>query len=89
MHKNMEQNEQMKSLLLTDEDENEIEFDIMDSFDFNGETYFVLLPVDDDSDDIEYVILQEKGEGELIGIDDENTLELVFDEYKRRNDLEN
>ena len=85
----MEQNEQTKSIILTDEDENEIEFDIMDRFDFNGETYFVLLPVDDDSDDIEYVILQEKGEGELIGIDDENTLELVFDEYKRRNDLEN
>lgn len=85
---NLEQNEQIKSILLTDEDDNEIEFDVMDSFGFDGERYYVLLPVDDDSDDIEYVILREKAEGELIGIDDEKTLDLVFNEYKRRNSID-
>ncbi|MBR5947636.1 MAG: DUF1292 domain-containing protein [Clostridia bacterium] len=84
----MEKNEQIKSILLTDEDDNEIEFDIMDSFEFEGENYYVLLPVDDDSDDIEYVILREKGEGELIGIDDEATLDRVFSEYKKRNSID-
>lgn len=84
----MEQNEQIRSILLTDEDDNEIEFDIMDSFDFEGESYYVLLPVDDERDDIEFVILREKGEGELIGIDDEKTLDRVFNEYKKRNSID-
>lgn len=84
----MEQNDQIRSILLTDEDENEIEFDIMDSFDFNGEMYYVLLPVDDERDEIEYVILRERNEGELIGIEDEKMLDLVFEEYKKRNSLD-
>lgn len=84
----MEHNEEIRSILLTDEDDNEIEFDIMDSFDMGGETYFVLLPVDDDSDDIEYVILRSKGDDELVGIDDEATLDRVFNEYKKRNSIE-
>ena len=52
------------SIILIDEDENEIEFDIMDIIEHNGENYYVLLPVDDDSDELEYVILRETGEGE-------------------------
>ncbi len=85
----MEQNDQIRSILLTDEDDNEIEFDIMDNFAFEGESYYVLLPVDDERDDIEYVILRDRGEGELIGIEDERTLDRVFEEYKRRNSIEN
>ena len=84
----MEQNEQIKTILLTDEDENEIEFDVMDEFELDGGSYFVLLPVDDERDDIEFVILRDRGEGELIGIDDEKTLERVFSEYKKRNSIE-
>ena len=84
----MEQNEQIRSIVLTDEDDNEIEFDIMDSFAFEGGHYYVLLPVDDERDDIEFVILREKAEGELIGIDDESTLDRVFNEYKKRNSID-
>ena len=82
----MEQNETIKSIILIDEDENEIEFDIMDSFDFEGASYYVLLPVDDDSDELEFVILRDRGDGALAGIDDEATLERVFEQYKKRND---
>ena len=84
----MEQNDQIRSIILTDEDENEIEFDIMDRFKLEGESYYVLLPVDDERYDIEFVILREKCEGELIGIDDEATLDRVFAEYKKRNDID-
>ena len=45
------------SIILIDEDENEIEFDIMDIIEHNGENYYVLLPVDDDSDELEYLSL--------------------------------
>ena len=42
----------LESIVLYDEDENEIEFDIMDKLVYKGETYYVLLPVDYDSDDV-------------------------------------
>lgn len=80
------------SIILIDEDENEIEFDIMDIIEHNGENYYVLLPVDDDSDELEYVILRETGEGEektLVGIDDEKTLDDVFKKYQKHSTDEN
>ena len=83
----MEQNE-THALILIDEDDNEIEFDLLDKFGFEGGTYLVLLPVDDDSDELEYVILRDVGDGSLAGIDDEDLLDRVFDEYKKRNDIE-
>ncbi|MBQ1685346.1 MAG: DUF1292 domain-containing protein [Clostridia bacterium] len=83
----MEQNES-HALILIDEDDNEIEFDMLDKFDFEGSTFLVLLPVDDDSDELEYVILRDAGEGALAGIDDEDQLDRVFAEYKKRNDIE-
>lgn len=83
----MEQNDYTKSLILIDEDDNEIEFDLMDQFEFKGEKFLVLLPVDDDSDDLEYVILRDAGDGALAGIEGEDTLDRVFEEYKKRNEL--
>ena len=80
--------ETIKSILLIDENENEIEFDIMDEFEFEGEKYTVLLPVDDDSDDLEYVILRDAGEGALAGLDDEDLLDRVFRQYQKRNEKE-
>jgi len=57
----------------------------MDIIEHNGENYYVLLPVDDDSDELEYVILRETGEGEektLVGIDDEKTILLRGDKFR-------
>lgn len=82
----MEENA-VQSIVLVDENDNEIEFDLMDQFDLEGEHFFVLLPVDDDSDELEYVILRDAGEGALAGIDDADQLDRVFAEYKRRNDI--
>ncbi len=84
----MEQDDLIKTIILYDEDDNEIEFDIMDRFDFEGACYYVLFPVDDDSDEKEYVILRDLGGETLGGIDDEALLERVFKQYKRRHDLE-
>ena len=64
----------------------------MDIIEHNGENYYVLLPVDDDSDELEYVILRETGEGEektLVGIDDEKTLDDVFKKYQKHSTDEN
>lgn len=83
--------ELLKSIVLVDEDDNEIEFDVMDKFSYKGTNYCVLLPVDYDADDAEFVILQEKyidGEAAFIGIEDAKVLDAVFDEYKRRQKIE-
>lgn len=77
------------SIILIDEDDNEIEFEIMDKFDYKGECYYVLLPIDDDSDEIEYVILRESevspdDEPALVGIEDVGLLDEVFETYKKR-----
>ncbi len=83
--------ELLGTILLTDEDDNEIEFDVMDKFPYKGMNYYILLPVDYDADDVEFVILREDtvdGETALMGIDDVETLDAVFDEYKRRQQIE-
>lgn len=81
------------SIILIDEDDNEIEFEIMDKFDHKGECYYILLPIDDDSDEVEYVILREQatspeGEPTLIGIEDAELLDEVFETYKKRSSNE-
>lgn len=82
----------MESIILYDADENEIEFDIMDKFTFRNEVYYVLLPVDYDSDDVEFVILREmpneNNEIALIGIEEEEILDAVFNEYKKRQKIQ-
>lgn len=83
--------ELLKSIVLVDEDDNEIEFDLMDKFSYKGTDYCVLFPVDYDADDAEFVILQEKdidGETVFVGIEDAKVLDAVFAEYKRRQKIE-
>lgn len=85
--------EQIKSIILIDENENEIEFDIMDRFDFKGDCYYVLLPIDDDSDEVEFVILREEqiyddDTSALVGIEDAALLDEVFEQYKKRSSID-
>lgn len=83
----------IQSIVLIDEDDAEVEFDIMDKFDYKGDCYYVLFPLDDDSDNPEYVILRESKDGDgddgiaLVGLDDANLLDEVFEIYKSRNSL--
>lgn len=83
--------ELLGTVFLVDEDDNEIAFDVMDKFQYNGINYCVLLPIDYDADDVEFVILQEKlvdGETVLAGIEDAAILDAVFDVYKKRQKIE-
>ena len=62
------------SIILTDEDGKEVEFEFVDSFDFEENTYYVLIPTEDNKDE-EYVILRlekdENGDDILSTIDDD------------------
>lgn len=81
---NSEQSENNK-ITLTDEDGKEVEFEFIDSFDFEDNTYYVLVPLDGDKDD-EYVILRleqdENGEDILSTIDDDDEFDRVADFFE-------
>ena len=75
---------------LTDEEGNEIDFEVIASCERNGETYFAMIPIDaeeitDGDDDIcEYVILKLAKDGDeeiLVTVDDEDELDDIADYF--------
>ena len=80
-------NEEEESLLtLTDEEGNEARFEYMDCIDYEGKEYLVLLPEDEESDEI--VILEvepvdEENENYL-AVEDEAVLDAVYQIFKEK-----
>ena len=66
-------------IILTDEDGNEVEFDLLDSVEYEGKTYLIMLPADDNDDGNVIIMLLEEGETEeddtLLTVTDEKVLE--------------
>lgn len=80
-------NEDEVSILeLTDEDGNEVAFEIVDSVDYEGDEYLILLPLEEE--DPEVVILKVvpdgKGNESFVTVDTEETLMAVFEIFKER-----
>lgn len=73
------------TLLLTDEEGNEFEYELLDRIEYEGNTYAVLLPAEDDSSEPEVLILLENESGELVGFDDVAVLDAVFDIFRKNN----
>ena len=77
-------------VILTDEDDNEIRFEIVAQTEKNGNTYFAMVPIDDQKEDSEveeYVILKavpsangdEDEFEDLISIDDDEEFDRIAD----------
>ena len=73
------------TLLLTDEEGNEFEYELLDRIEYKGNTYAALLPAEDDSSEPEVLILLENESGELVGFDDVAVLDAVFDIFRKNN----
>ena len=61
----------------------------LDSFEYNGEIYVVLLPADEGDEDCDEVLIytlrtEDDGAETLIPIDDEAELDMAFEEFKNR-----
>ncbi len=74
--------------LVNDEGE-EHAFLHLDSFQFNDETYVVLLPADEGDEDCDEVLIytltvEEDGSETLMPIDDEAELDMAYEEFKNR-----
>ncbi len=72
---------------LTDEDGNEIDFEVIGQYEKNGEQYFAMIPVDEDEADedvLEYVILKLARDGDeeiLVTVDDDDELDDIADYF--------
>ena len=73
---------------LTDEDGNELQFEVIGSAELNGILYYAMIPVDDqpeEEDVYEYVILKaekdEDGEDILVTVDDDDEIDDIADYF--------
>lgn len=81
--------EMSNKVVLNDEDGNEVEFELLDLVEYNGEEYVVMLPCDETADDGMVVILKlEQTDDEdlesYVAVEDEQTLNAVFEMFKER-----
>jgi len=80
----------MDIVVLTDEEGNETEFEVIDVKEYNGNTYYALIPLEDDAetDDeaIDFVILKSEigpdGEEMLVTVDDDDEFYDVADLFE-------
>ncbi len=80
-------NEEDVSILeLTDEDGNEVEFELVDSVDYEGDEYLILLPMDEEDPEVVIlkVVTDGKGNESYVTVDTEETLMAVFEIFKER-----
>lgn len=77
-------NEEAFVLSLTDEEGNEVEFELIDSVDYKDTEYLILLPLEEEAEEV--VILEvvpgPKDSETYITVDSEETLLAVFEIFK-------
>lgn len=86
--KNINNEEEMTDIFtLTDEDGNEIDFEVIGEYEKDGQRYFAMIPTEDDNVDndvCEYVILKLAMDGEeevLVTVDDDDELDDIADYF--------
>lgn len=73
-------------IMLTDENGEEVPFEFLDLIKYGGKEYVVLLPREEESEEV--VILETYDDGDMEhydSIDDEDTLMTVFEMFKEKN----
>ena len=85
------QEEYTNVITLTDSDGSDVDFEVLDIVPYKEHEYAVMLPVDDESDSPEAVILElleaeeDNEEDMLQGVDDEEILNAVFNLFMEKN----
>ncbi len=73
-------------IVLSDDDGNELEFELVDTAEYNGKEFVLLLPTDEESEEV--VILQTEADPDneemvnFVTIEDESLLEEVYSIFK-------
>ena len=78
--------EEASIISLTDEDGNEVEFELIDSVDYGDKEYLILLPPDDEAAEVVILEVQPHADGSetFLTVSDEATLQAVFEIFKDR-----
>ena len=86
---NIEEGEELDNIIvLNDEDGNEVEFEFLDLIEYDGESYVVLLPNDDDDEEAGEVLIlklednDSEDEESYVSVEDEEILNKVFEIFK-------
>ena len=76
-------------VVLNDEHGNEVEFEYLDLIEHNNEAYVVLLPVEDDTDEVVILRCEESDddsyEENYHSVDDQELLNEIFEIFKEKN----
>jgi len=79
------------TIILNDEDGNEVEFEFIDLIDYEGGEYAVLMPKEGENAEEELVILKVEDDGEnevFFDVEDDETLDAVFNIFKEKFEAE-
>ena len=74
-------------ITIIDDDGNEFELELLDTIDYNGETFSAFLPTDMDENDPDYgliilrIIVDENGDELFESIDDDDKLQEVYEMF--------
>ena len=80
------QEEEVSIITLTDENGNDVEFEYLDCIEYQGTEYLVLMPADEDSNEIVILRIEpvdEENENYL-AVQDEAVLDAVYSIFKER-----
>jgi len=78
----------MENIITLNSESGEVRFEFLDLVEYNGDEFVVLLPADDPDESGEVVILkldtidEDAEEESYIGVEDEDTLQAVFNIFK-------
>ena len=81
-----EMEEELDNIItLNDEDGEEVKFEFLDLIEYNSEEYVILLPVDEETDEVVILKVEDtesEDEESYVGVEDEETLNAVFQIFK-------
>lgn len=80
-------NEDMDIIVLNDENGKDMRFEYLDTIEYDGEAYVVLIPIDEDDEDAGSVVIlkvedMENDQQEFTGVEDTDILDAVFGIFK-------
>ena len=78
--------EEQNILTLTDENGNETAFEYLDVIEYKGEEYLILMPAEEESDEIVILLIEPVDEEteNYLAVENEATLEAVYELFKER-----
>ena len=84
---NMEFEEYDNIVVLNDEEGNEVEFEFLDLIEYEGGEYVVLLPVEEDADEVVILKIEPTDDEETeaySSVDDDETLNTLYEIFKEK-----